>query len=671
MNEAVLTCPSYASNVERQAILDAAQIAGIKCPKVINEGTAIALKYGFYNSRDLLKEKPRNVAFVDLGCSKTTVTIAQFTPDKVRIVAHHSDRNLGGRDFDYAIMEKCAAEFDKKYGNDPMENVRCKLRIMEAVEKARKILTADTEAGIGVDYLLDEQDLVRNLKRDEMEEIIKPITDRFAMVCREAIELSKLSVADIEFVELLGDCTRTPVITTILKDVFQKTELFRTMKALECVTEGATMQAAMLSPSFTARSFKIEDYNALPLSVTYHFADKPEGKKTMELFTVGSNFPITKSLSFKNKLGNMSMLLHYNQDPNNLAQLMKGLPTQLASYEISEGTLKHSDRESKGEFVIKVENNLHQIACLHSAELAETWTEMEKIPIASAAQNTEPLKEGEEPKPAPEQKYETKERTRTTHSGIKFDTSSHAIPPQTKTELREKELAFYAKDLEFLNWKKIRNELEGYSYEMKSKLDEYGNLRPYMEPTQRDELIAKIGVCVEWIYDAGETAPYQEYEDKLKDFQSHGQPALLKYRFYEMLPDQVKAFNELKTTITSKLSSPNVSHLTDEQIQSVHNKIEFAEKYLTKIEADLAAKNKWDEPGFTNSMVEKALNQMNTECTAILNTPKPKPVEVVEEKPAEAAPATASADAEMKPEGATAEAPAETNTEQVGANDLD
>ena len=220
MNEVVLTCPSYASNVERQALLDAAQIAGLKCPKVINEGTAIALKYGFFKSKDFLKEKPRNVAFVDLGCSKTTITIAQFTPDKVKIVAHHSDRNLGGRNFDYAMMEKLAGEFDKKHKNDPMENVRCKLRIMEACEKARKVLTADTEANIGVDYLLDEQDLNRNIKRDEMEEIIKPFTDRFAMVCREAIELSKLNLADIESVELLGDCTRTPIITEILKEVF-------------------------------------------------------------------------------------------------------------------------------------------------------------------------------------------------------------------------------------------------------------------------------------------------------------------------------------------------------------------------------------------------------------------------------------------------------------------
>lgn len=87
---------------------------------------------------------------------------------------------------------------------------------------------------------------------------------------------------------------------------------------------------------------------------------------------------------------------------------------------------------------------------------------MEKMPVGAAGVN-------EDGTPG-EQKYETKERTRTTHTGIKFDTSSHAIPPQQKEALREQELAFYKTDTEFLNWKRIRNELEGYAYEMKAKL---------------------------------------------------------------------------------------------------------------------------------------------------------------------------------------------------------
>jgi heat shock protein 4 len=71
-------------------------------------------------------------------------------------VCHHSERNLGARDFDYALMKKFSAEFDQKHGVDPMESPRCRLRMMDAIEKARCILSADKEATINVDYLLEE-----------------------------------------------------------------------------------------------------------------------------------------------------------------------------------------------------------------------------------------------------------------------------------------------------------------------------------------------------------------------------------------------------------------------------------------------------------------------------------------------------------------------------------
>jgi heat shock 70kDa protein 4 len=212
MRECVLTIPSYASHVERQSLLDAAAIAGLRCPRIINESTAIALRYGFFRQKDFVKEKPRKVAFVDFGHSKTTCTIAEFTPDKVKIICHHSERNLGARDFDYKVMQKLAAEFDKKHGDDPMESPRCKLRLMEAIEKARKTLSADKEAQINVDYLLNEEDLNRNLKREEFEELVTPCLTRFREVLEETIVLSKLNIEEIEFVELLSDATRMPTI---------------------------------------------------------------------------------------------------------------------------------------------------------------------------------------------------------------------------------------------------------------------------------------------------------------------------------------------------------------------------------------------------------------------------------------------------------------------------
>lgn len=98
--EFVISVPSYTTNVERQAIVDACHIAGIKCLRVINESTAIVYNYGFFRKNDLDAENERVVAFVDMGHSKTTITIAAFKKGESRIIIHNSDRNLGGRDLD-------------------------------------------------------------------------------------------------------------------------------------------------------------------------------------------------------------------------------------------------------------------------------------------------------------------------------------------------------------------------------------------------------------------------------------------------------------------------------------------------------------------------------------------------------------------------------------------
>ena len=178
--DVVVSVPSYCSNVERQCLLDACEIAGLKCLRLINESTAIALQYGFFRKKDLDAKESRVVAFVDVGHSKTTVTIASFIQGKTKIICHKSDRNLGARDFDWAIIEKIGGEFASKVGADPRKNSRCIVRMFEAVEKGRKTLSSVTESQINIDYLLEEEDLNKTLTREEFEGLIDPLTRRFA-----------------------------------------------------------------------------------------------------------------------------------------------------------------------------------------------------------------------------------------------------------------------------------------------------------------------------------------------------------------------------------------------------------------------------------------------------------------------------------------------------------
>jgi heat shock protein 4 len=145
--------------------------------------------------------------------------------------------------------------------------------MMEAIEKCRKIISADKEATINVDYLLNEEDLVHTLTREEFEGIIAPIIEQFGALCEAAIQNSGLQHADIHSVELLGDATRTPAIQEATKTAFKKEALCRTLNALECACRGASLQAAYLSPSFNVSKYVMDDYNNYPISITYSFED--------------------------------------------------------------------------------------------------------------------------------------------------------------------------------------------------------------------------------------------------------------------------------------------------------------------------------------------------------------------------------------------------------------
>ena len=170
--------------------MDAAEVAGLKCLRVINESTAIVLNYGFFRKAQLDEKKEKIVAFVDVGHSKCTVTIAAFKRGEARIIVHNSDRNLGAREFDYEMTQVIGEEFAKKFGDDPRKNARCKFRMYEACEKARKILSGDTEASINIDYLLNEEDLNRKINRDEFVQIIDGQVRRFSTLIQDTIQMS-------------------------------------------------------------------------------------------------------------------------------------------------------------------------------------------------------------------------------------------------------------------------------------------------------------------------------------------------------------------------------------------------------------------------------------------------------------------------------------------------
>lgn len=237
--------------------MDAAEIAGIKCVRLLNDSTAIAYNYGFFRKADLKKDDPRKVCFVDFGHSKLTITYAQFLQGKMKIIYTHSDRNLGARQIDYLLFDLFGGEFNKKYGCDPRPNARCRLRMLDSIEKMRKLLTSNKEADINCDSLMEDEDFHKHFKRTELEELIAPFLERFKKCVSESLEKSGLKDKKIDFVELVGDATRMPAIQEILKEIYPNNELSRTLNSVETVSRGCALQAAMLSPNFMVQNFEV------------------------------------------------------------------------------------------------------------------------------------------------------------------------------------------------------------------------------------------------------------------------------------------------------------------------------------------------------------------------------------------------------------------------------
>jgi heat shock protein 4 len=136
VSDIVVSCPSWYTDAQRRSMVDSADIAGLKLLRLINDSTAVALGYGI-TKLDLptAEEKPRRVAFVDIGHSNYTCSIVEFVKGQLSVKATACDRHFGGRNFDKALVDHFAKEFKEKFKIDINENPKARVRVAAACEK--------------------------------------------------------------------------------------------------------------------------------------------------------------------------------------------------------------------------------------------------------------------------------------------------------------------------------------------------------------------------------------------------------------------------------------------------------------------------------------------------------------------------------------------------------
>lgn len=262
LNAAVFDCcigiPAYFTDLQRRAVADAAAIAGLRPLRLFHETTATALAYGIYKT-DLPEKEWLNVAFIDVGHASMQVSIVGYKKGQLNMLSHAYDRSLGGRDFDEVLFKHFADKFKDEYKIDVYQNARACVRLRVACEKLKKMLSANPEAPLNIECLMDEKDVRGFIKREEFEQISSPVLQRVKAPLEKALAEAGLTTENVHFVEVVGSGSRVPAIIRIITEFFGK-EPRRTMNASECVARGCALQCAVLSPTFKVREFEVLIY---------------------------------------------------------------------------------------------------------------------------------------------------------------------------------------------------------------------------------------------------------------------------------------------------------------------------------------------------------------------------------------------------------------------------
>ena len=243
VEKAVITVPAYFSDRQRQATKDAGEIAGFEVKRIVNEPTAAAMAYGLDDESD------QTVLVYDLGGGTFDVSILDLGGGVYEVKATNGDNNLGGDDWDEAIIDYLADEFEAEHGIDLRDDRQALQRLEDAAEEAKIELSSRKETTITLPFIATTDsgplDLEEKLTRAKFESLTSDLIDRTVDPTNQALEDAGYDKGDIDEVILVGGSTRMPQVQEKVEEMTGK-EPKKNVNPDEAVALGAAIQGGVL-----------------------------------------------------------------------------------------------------------------------------------------------------------------------------------------------------------------------------------------------------------------------------------------------------------------------------------------------------------------------------------------------------------------------------------------
>ncbi|XP_074906739.1 heat shock protein 105 kDa isoform X2 [Buteo buteo] len=635
VTDCVISVPSFFTDAERRSLLDAAQIVGLNCLRLMNDMTAVALNYGIYK-QDLPapEEKPRIVVFVDMGHSAFQVSACAFNKSKLKVLGTAFDPFLGGRNFDGKLVDYFCAEIKSKYKLDPKAKVRALLRLYQECEKLKKLMSSNsTDIPLNIECFMNDTDVSGKMNRSQFEELCADLLQRIEMPLLSLMEQTQLKVEDVTAVEIVGGATRIPAVKERIAKFFGK-DVSTTLNADEAIARGCALQCAILSPAFKVREFSVTDATPFPISLLWNTeAEDTEG--VHEVFSRNHAAPFSKVLTFYRK-GPFELEAFYS-DPN-------GVPypeSKIGRYIIQNVAAQKDGEKSKVK--VKVRVNTHGIFSVSTASMVEpvkseesedvnVETEVEsqdQRPIENSSDTNE--KKGDQPPEAKKPKIKVKNVDLPIEANLVWELGKELLNMYIETEgkmIMQDKLEKERND--------AKNAVEEYVYEFRDKLS-----GPYEKFVCEKDLQGFSALLTEtegWLYEEGEDEAKQVYVDKLEDLKKLGTPIETRYQEAEERPKLLEELGhrlQYYATIAGEFRNKDEKyiHIDEMEMMKVEKCVSEVVEWMNNAVSAQAKKSLDQDPAVHSSEIKAKLQELNNVCEPVVTQPKPKVDSPKEENP--------------------------------------
>ena len=342
ITKAIITVPAHFRDDQKNAVINAAKLAGIDVPRIINEPTAAALAYGV--GHNLVPESPtalkkiktlytsvkkkdedsgeaplaieklksksqENAIVLDLGGGTLDITILNIRKNSEGVInfeveSTDGDTHLGGSDFDNKLIDFCIKDFCLKTGNKE-EMVRqdkksCK-RLKIKCENAKKLLTVTKQTIINIENFYEKDDLFITITREQFDDLCKDLYNRIIDLIYQVMEDIGKDSSDIDEIILVGGATRMVGVKDLLHKIFGEGKIRDNLDPDEAVAFGATMEAAKMEEKDKI-NFILQDITAYKLGIATENKDpndkKENGDKMYSIIKKFSKIPSSSEKSF-------------------------------------------------------------------------------------------------------------------------------------------------------------------------------------------------------------------------------------------------------------------------------------------------------------------------------------------------------------------------------------